>query len=103
MARSAEEAFRELVSRESFVIQKKSKKSKKGFTELDLIPLIEAVEETHAQGDTLQMILLLQAQNPGLNPSILLQGFREEYPQFQIVYSTCHRIEILDEQKQVYR
>ena len=92
VAKNAEESFLELVSRESFVVQKKSKKSKKGFTEVDLI-----------QGDTLRMTLLLQAQNPGLNPAILLQGFREEYPQFSVVYSTCHRVEILDEEKKVYR
>lgn len=103
VAKNAEESFRELVSRESFVVQKKSKKSKKGFTEVNLIPLIEAVEDTQAQGDTLRMTLLLQAQNPGLNPAILLQGFREEYPQFSVVYSTCHRVEILDEEKKVYR
>ena len=103
VAKNAEESFLELVSRESFVVQKKSKKSKKGFTEVDLIPLIEAVEDTQAQGDTLRMTLLLQAQNPGLNPAILLQGFREEYPQFSVVYSTCHRVEILDEEKKVYR
>ena len=103
LAQDAEASFLELVSRESFVVQKKSKKSKKGFTEVDLIPLIEAVEETQAQGDTLRMTLLLQAQNPGLNPSVLLQGFREEYPQFPIVYSACHRVEILDEEKKGYR
>ena len=68
-----------------------------------MIPLIEAVEDTQAQGDILRMTLLLQAQNPGLNPAILLQGFREEYPQFSVVYSTCHRVEILDEEKKVYR
>ena len=84
VAKNAEESFLELVSRE-------------------LIPLIEAVEDTQAQGDTLRMTLLLQAQNPGLNPAILLQGFREEYPQFSVVYSTCHRVEILDEEKKVYR
>ena len=68
-----------------------------------MIPLIEAVEAVEAQGDTLRLTLLLKAQNPGLNPDVLLQGFKSEYPQLPIVYSACHRREILDEDKQVYR
>lgn len=103
LAQEAAEAFRELTSRESFVVKKRSKKAKSGFTEVDIIPLVEAVEEIRAQGDTLHLILLLKAQNPGLNPDVLLQGFRGEYPAFPIVYSACDRQEILDEEKRVYR
>ena len=53
LAQAAGEAFQELVSRDHFIVQKRSKKSKRGFTEVDLIPLIEGVETVQAQGDTL--------------------------------------------------
>ena len=103
LAQAAGEAFQELVSRDHFIVQKRSKKSKRGFTEVDLIPLIEEVETVQAQGDTLSLTLLLQAQNPGLSPSVLLQGFQTAYPSFVPVYSSCHRREILDQEKNVYR
>lgn len=103
LAQEGAEAFRSLTSRESFVVEKRSKKAKSGFTQVDVIPLIEAVEAVEAQGDTLRLTLLLKAQNPGLNPDVLLQGFKSEYPQLPIVYSACHRREILDEDKRVYR
>lgn len=103
LAQQAGDAFRELVGRESFVVKKRSKKAKTGFTEVDVIPLIRAVEAVEPQGDVLRLTLGLGAQNPGLNPDVLLQGFKGEYPQLPILYSACHRREILDENGQVYR
>ena len=103
LAQAAGEAFQELVSRDHFIVQKRSKKSNRGFTEVELIPLIEGVETVQAQGDTLSLTLLLQAQNPGLSPSVLLQGFQTADPSFVPVYSSCHRREILDQEKNVYR
>lgn len=103
LAQEGAAAFRSLTSRESFVVEKRSTKAKSGFTQVDVIPLIEAVEAVEDQGDTLRLTLLLKAQNPGLNPDVLLQGFKSEYPQLPFVYSACHRREILDEDKQVYR
>lgn len=102
-AEDAALAFRSLMNRESFVVRKRSKKSKSGFTEVDTIPLVEAVEAVRPEESILRLTLLLRAQNPGLNPDVLLQGFQLEYPHLQIVYSACHRREILDEQKQPYR
>jgi radical SAM-linked protein len=103
LADQAAEAFRALTGRESFVVQKRSKKAKSGFTEVDIIPLIEAVEEIRPEGTFLYLTLLLKAQNPGLNPDVLLQGFRGEHPELPVIYSACHRREILDEEKNPYR
>ena len=103
LAVKAAEALHSLLNRESFVVQKRSKKAKSGFTEVDVIPLVEAVEEVRADGTFLYLTLLLKAQNPGLNPDVLLQGFKAEHPEFPIVYSHCHRREILDDRKKTYR
>ena len=103
LAVKAAEALHSLLNRESFVVQKRSKKAKSGFTEVDIIPLVEAVEEVRADGSFLYLTILLKAQNPGLNPDVLLQGFKSEYPDLPIVYSHCHRREILDDRKKTYR
>ena len=103
LADQAAQAFRELLGRESFVVQKRSKKAKSGFTEVDIIPLVEAVEEIRPEGTFLYLTLLLKAQNPGLNPDVLLQGFRGEHPELPMIYTACHRREILDEEKKIYR
>lgn len=103
LAQQAAGAFQELTSRESFVVEKRSKKAKSGVTQVDVIPLIQAVEAVVPQGDTLSLTLLLRAQNPGLNPDVLLQGFRKEFPALTPVYTACHRREILTEDQQVYR
>ena len=103
LADQAAQAFRELLGRESFVVQKRSKKAKSGFTEVDIIPLVEAVEEIRPEGTFLYLTLLLKAQNPGLNPDVLLQGLRGEHPELPMIYTACHRREILDEDKNIYR
>ncbi len=103
IAQEAETAFRELVGRESLVVIKKSKKAKTGQKELDVIPLITALEKSCAAENTLIAQLLLQAQNPGLNPDILLTAFREEYPQFTPIHTRVHRVEVLDPEKAPYR
>ncbi|MGM9578702.1 MAG: TIGR03936 family radical SAM-associated protein [Evtepia sp.] len=103
LADQAAQAFRDLLARESFVVQKRSKKAKSGFTEVDIIPLVEAVEEIRPEGTFLYLTLLLKAQNPGLNPDVLLQGFRGEHPELPMIYTACHRREILDEEKKIYR
>lgn len=103
LADQAAQAFRDLLSRESFVVQKRSKKAKSGFTEVDIIPLVEAVEEIRPEGTFLYLTLLLKAQNPGLNPDVLLQGFWGEHPELPMIYTACHRREILDEDKKIYR
>ena len=61
----------DLLSRESLVVQKKSKKAKSGFTEVDLIPLIRSHELTSSK-NSISLRMVVRAQNPGLNPSLLL-------------------------------
>ena len=60
----AESAIRGLLSRDSLVMEKRSKKAKTGKVEVDLIPLIAraTVEERR---DTIALDLILKAQNPG--------------------------------------
>lgn len=103
LAQAASEALRELLSRESHVITKRSKKAKSGQTELDIIPQIHSLESMAAQDDRLEMQVLLRAQNPGLNPELLVNAFQTEYPDLAPSFTRYHRCAVLDEALQPYR
>lgn len=91
----AETAMRELLSRESLVIQKKSKKAKSGFTQVDLIPLIRSWN-LECTRDTMTLDSVLCAQNPGLNPELIRAAFCEAYPQYTPDFVSFHRRAVLD-------
>lgn len=91
----AEPAMRELLALESLVVQKKSNKSKKGYTEVDLIPLIRSWN-LECQSDTMTLDAVVSAQNPGMNPELLRAAFCAAYPQFAPDFVTFHRREVLD-------
>jgi radical SAM-linked protein len=91
----AETALKELLSRDSLVIQKKSKKAKSGFTEVDLIPLIKSWH-VECGRDTMTLNTVLSAQNPGLNPELIRSTFCELYPQFTPDFVSFHRRAVLD-------
>lgn len=98
----AETALKELLSRESVIVCKKSKKAKSGFTQVDLIPLIKSWT-VEGRRDTLVADVVLAAQNPGLNPELIRAAFCEEFPQFAPGFVSFHRKESLDAQGAVFR
>ena len=98
----AEPAVRELLSRPSLVVRKKSNKSKQGYTEVDLIPLIRSFN-LECQSDTLTLDAVVQAQNPGLNPELIRAAFCAAYPQFEPDFVTFHRREVLDGEGRPFR
>lgn len=91
----ADTAIQELLNRESLVMRKKSKKAKSGFTEVDLIPLIASatVEERR---DSVTLDLVLRAQNPGLNPELIVAAIRQECPDAAPDFVSFHRRAVLD-------
>ena len=84
-----------LLERDSLVMTKRSKKAKSGFTEVDLIPLIAraSVEERR---DTIALDLVLKAQNPGLNPELVVAAVREHCPDASPDFVSIHRRAVLD-------
>lgn len=97
LASEAADALRTLLSRESLVITKRSKKAKSGQTELDIIPQVQQIEDMDAQGIQLTVQLLLCAQNPGLNPELLVNAFRDAYPDLAPAFVRYHRLAILED------
>lgn len=98
----AETALKDMLSRESLVVRKKSKKAKTGFTEVDLIPLIKSWS-VDGRRDTLVADVVLAAQNPGLNPELIRSAFCEQFPQFAPGFVSFHRREALDADGAVFR
>ena len=82
-------------------MQKKSKKAKTGFTEVDLIPLIGHCEMKR-KDNTLLLTIELAAQNPGLNPSLFLDAVRQELPDCAPDFMRACRIDILDSDNQIF-
>ena len=91
----AETAIRDLLARESLVVAKRSKKAKSGQVEVDLIPLIarSTVEERR---DTIGLDLVIRAQNPGLNPELVVSAIRSECPDMAPDFVSFHRRAVLD-------
>ncbi|MCD7946871.1 MAG: TIGR03936 family radical SAM-associated protein [Oscillospiraceae bacterium] len=88
---------------EHVVVQKRSKKAKSGFTEVDLIPLIEraTVEERR---DAIVLDLMLHAQNPGLNPQLVVGAIGAEIPDVVTPDYVCyHRRALFDGQMERWR
>ena len=97
----AENAVRNLLNRESLVVTKKSKKAKSGQVQVDLIPLIHRVDY-ESRRDAIVLDAVLRAQNPGLNPTLLVETIRRECPEVSPDYVSCHRKQVLDKNLQPF-
>ena len=91
----AERAIRDLLARESLVMDKRSKKAKSGVVQVDLIPLI-AKATVEERRDTIALDLVLRAQNPGLNPELVVAAVREHCPDASPDFVSIHRRAVLD-------
>lgn len=95
-------ALEAFLRQESCVIRKPSKKAKRGYTEIDLIPMVYRWEAEQEAG-AVTLHLRLMAQNPGLNPAVLLNALYEQYPGIQPDFARFHRCEIYGEDGGVFR
>lgn len=96
----AEEGIRELLARENLIMEKHSRK---GDTEVDIRPMLVdfALERT---GDReLRWTVLVCAQNPSLNPQLLVAALERYMPQWKPDGTSCRRLEIYDGQGNVFR
>ena len=91
----AAQAWNELLSRETLEVSKKSKKSKTGETIVDIIPLVKSFSLTEENGAII-LDAVICAQNPGLNPQLLLTAWEREHPDWMPDYVTYHRKNVLD-------
>ena len=96
----AEVAIRELFSRESLVVEKKSKN---GPTQQDITPMIRSLEVLPLDGHTLRLHGVVCCQNPSLNPMQLSAAIGRYLPEFAPDFARSCRIEIYDAQMKIFR
>lgn len=93
----AADAFRALYDVDSLVVKKPSKKAKKGYTEVDLIPMIHSLQLTQTEDTVLELQAVLSAQNPGLNPELVISTARANSPVFQPDFVEFERLDFLND------
>lgn len=96
----AEEAIRELFHRETLVV---SKKSKNGMVEQDILPMIRTLTVCREGEQEMVLEALVCCQNPTLNPMLLETAVRTYLPDYAPDFARCCRLEIYDQQENVFR
>lgn len=94
-------AWKEMLGRESLEVIKKSKKAKSGETVVDIVKLVRSFSVTL---DSASIVLetRISAQNPGLNPQLLLTAFCREYPDLAPDFIGYHRLAVLDKEENIF-
>lgn len=96
----AESKLRELFSRESIVIQKRTKR--KAMADVDIRPMLEEVLFAQEE-NKLILTVRVQAQDPGLNPALLSSAVEKERPQLMPDFVRVRRLALLDGEGKEFR
>ncbi len=100
IAKQAYQPVKELFSRDRLVVPKKTKS---GMQDLDLIPMIRSVQVELQSDDVLVLDCVACCQNPTLNPAQLAVAVEIYLPEFKADFSKCSRLEIYDQQNEIFR
>lgn len=96
----ATEKLQTLFTRESLIVQKKSKN---GVVDQDIIPMIRSFAVTQEGDNRLQLDAVICCQNPTLNPMQLLAAIDTYMPEYKPDFCNCIRMEIYDNAENVFR
>jgi radical SAM-linked protein len=96
----AEDSLRELFSRESVTVEKKNKN---GVTQQNIIPMIHSMEISGTDNNTINLLCRICCQNPTLNPMQICAAIERYLPDVKPDFSKCARMEIFDENNQIFR
>ena len=96
----AKEAVAELFGRPSVMVEKKGKN---GMTQQDLIPMIRSLQVKAEDGNVLSLCARICCQNPTLNPAQMVAAINRYLPEFAPDFSKCSRLEIFDQNENVFR
>ena len=93
-------SLRELFTRVSLVVPKKSKN---GIQEQDIIPMLKNMDFIEAGECELVLDGVVCCQNPTLNPMQLVAAIELYLPELKPDFAKCKRIEIYDTENNVFR
>ena len=96
-------AWSEALSRESWTVEKPSKKAKSGSVSIDIPTLVKEFNFTDNDAGEPALRIVLAAQNPGLNPSVLVNALTAEFPEFCPEHVHYRRLEVLDQDGKIFR
>ena len=96
----AESAISALFSQQSVIVEKKSKN---GNVEQDLIPMIRDFRQEVRDCNTLSLFARICCQNPTLNPAQIVAAIFQYLPEYAPDFSKCCRLEVYDQQENVFR
>ena len=96
----AEEAIRELFSRQTLTVEKKGKN---GPTEQDIIPMIKKLEISSLEDNVLRLSVRVCCQNPSLNPMQLAAAVEKYLPQFAPDFAKSARVNLYDINEHIFR
>lgn len=96
----AQQTLAALFSRPSIVIHKRTKR---GEAEVDIRPMLLSMQLRRLSAQELALDVTVQAQNPGLNPQLLVTAIETHLPQLAPDFSVVRRLEVLDAEGNVFR
>lgn len=96
----AAEKIQALFSRESLIVQKKTKN---GIADQDIIPMIRSLTVKQEGNNRLQLNAIICCQNPTLNPMQFLAAIDTYMPEYKPDFCKCIRMEIYDNAENVFR
>lgn len=96
----AAEMISALFGRERLVMEKHSKR---GVTATDILPMIRSYGIAPADHNTLLLDAVICAQNPSLNPQMMISAIEQFCPDCAPDFARCSRLEVLDAAGQVFR
>lgn len=89
----------ELFSREVLTVEKRTKR---GPEEADIRPMIKKLE-LQEKVRTIALRARISAQNPALNPALLVAAIERYCPELRPDFARCHRLEVYTEDGEVFR
>ena len=97
---NAAEKIASLFSSDSVVVHKRTKR---GEADVDIRPMLLSMQLRKLSPQELCMDVTVQAQNPGLNPQLLVAAIETHLPEIKPDFSVVHRVEVLDEDGNAFR
>ena len=95
-----EEKLEGFFKQEEILVRKLNKKKEE--VTLDIVPLISEISFTQTD-EVIQLNAVLAAQNPGLNPNLLLETLKQNVPALLPDFASFCRLEVLDQNFNIFR
>lgn len=93
-------ALTALFAQETLVVEKKSKS---GLTQIDIIPMLHSLEVRIANEQRAMLEAVVQAQNPPLNPDLLVKAIGTYLPEYAPDFAQSRRLALYDGNFNVFR